>query len=299
MTMPLYESAALLAAFVWAFTGLLSADPAKHFGAIAFNRARMSFVFVMLAIWVTLTSKWGAISIEQSGPLILSGFIGIFMGDTALFLCMNRLGPRRTAVLFSMNAPISVVLGYLVLGETINPLTLLGIAITIAGVVLAIVYGKRKSQLHKWETVTGKLWIGVLFGFFAALFQSVSALIARPIMEAGADPVVASTIRVGVAALCLSIMMQMPVQSIKQKNRGTASIWAQTAVSGILGMAVGMTLLLFALSGGKVGIVTTLSATTPALLLPILWWRTKEVPALGAWVGAFLTLAGSALIFNT
>jgi uncharacterized membrane protein len=63
-------------------------------------------------------------------------------------------------------------------------------------------------------------------------------------------------------------------------------------------MALGMTFVLFALSGGKVGIVATLSATTPALMLPFLWLRTREVPALGAWIGASLVITGSALIFT-
>jgi drug/metabolite transporter (DMT)-like permease len=63
-------------------------------------------------------------------------------------------------------------------------------------------------------------------------------------------------------------------------------------------MGVGMTLILFALSGGEVGIIATLSATTtPALMLPMLWWRTKEIPALGAWAGASLVVVGSALLF--
>ena len=63
-------------------------------------------------------------------------------------------------------------------------------------------------------------------------------------------------------------------------------------------MALGVTLLLFALSGGKVGIVSILSATTPALLLPLLWIRTGERPAAGAWIGAALVVIGSALIIT-
>ncbi|MEN0002440.1 MAG: EamA family transporter, partial [Pseudomonadota bacterium] len=40
------------------------------------------------------------------------------------------------------------------------------------------------------------------------------------------------------------------------------------------------------------------SATTPAMMLPILWWRTQEMPAAGAWIGAALVVVGSALIFT-
>lgn len=296
--MLIFPLAALAAALTWAFAGIVSANPAKALGALAFNRIRMVMVFAMLAAWTLVSGGWTTLSHGVAWPLILSGFIGIFIGDTALFLTMNRLGPRRTAILFSLNAPMSVALGWLVLGETLQTQTLLGIAITIGGVILAIVYGKRKDQLHNWESVTGALWVGVLLGLAAALAQSIGALIARPIMETGIDPVAASMVRVGVAALCLLAIGFYPHKALRPQTALTMPLIGQVALSGLLGMGVGMTLLLFALRGGEVGIITTLSATTPAMMLPILWWRTKEAPAAGAWVGAALVIIGSALIFN-
>jgi LPXTG-motif cell wall-anchored protein len=44
-------------------------------------------------------------------------------------------------------------------------------------------------------------------------------------------------------------------------------------------------------------VVATLSATTPALVLPILWWKTGDMPPALAWLGAALVVAGSGLIF--
>lgn len=294
----IFALAALAAALTWAFAGIVSANPAKALGALAFNRIRMALVFAMLAAWTLVSGGWTTLSPGVAWPLIVSGFIGIFIGDTALFLTMNRLGPRRTAILFSLNAPMSVALGWLVLGEALQGQTLLGIAITIGGVILAIIYGKRKDQLHSWESVTGALWVGILLGLAAALSQSVGALIARPIMETGIDPVAASMVRVGVAALCLLAIGFYPHKALRPQTKLTMPLIGQVALSGLLGMGVGMTLLLFALRGGEVGIITTLSATTPAMMLPILWWRTKEAPAAGAWAGAMLVIIGSALIFN-
>lgn len=53
----------------------------------------------------------------------------------------------------------------------------------------------------------------------------------------------------------------------------------------------------FALAHGPAGLVSTLSATSPVLILPILWVATKEKPAPGAWIGAFLAVIGMACIF--
>ncbi len=296
--MPIFELAALGAALTWAITGIISPAPAAHLGTIGFNRIRMSAMFVIIGTYVWFAGTWQTIPMDSMAEVMLSGLIGIFLGDTALFATMNRLGPRRTAMLFSLNAPISAVLGYFFLAEVLETNEILGICIVTAGVILAIMFGKRRGQLHKWESVKGPLWIGVLTGLLAATGQSVGSLIASPILSAGADPIAVSCVRIGIAAFFLQVLGAMPIAGLKIQNPLNMRIATLTVLSGIIGMGIGMTLVLFALSGGEVGIVSTLSSTVPALLLPILWFTTKERPAALAWVGALLVMIGSSLIFQ-
>ena len=178
--MVLYELAAVGAATCWAITGLLAARPAGHLGALAFNRTRQLFVASVLGLYVIASGTWRDLQPDALWALLLSGFIGIFVGDTLLFTCLNRLGPRRSGILFALNAPIAAVLGWAVLGEKLSVTAIAGIGLTLAGVLLAILFGKRKSQLHAWESVKGPLWLGVLVGLLAALSQAVGSLIARP-----------------------------------------------------------------------------------------------------------------------
>jgi len=295
--MPIHELAAVGAATCWALTGILSASPAGHLGALAFNRTRQLFVACLLLVYVLVSGTWRELQPDVFWPLILSGFIGIFVGDTLLFTCLNRLGPRRSGILFALNAPIAAVLGWIVLGERLSGTAVVGIGLTLCGVLLAILFGKGKSQLHHWEKVKGPLWLGVLVGLMAALSQAVGSLIARPIMAAGIDPMAASMLRVAVAGLCLTALTQLPVEAFRPKGPLTLSVFLQTALTGIIALAFGMTLLLYALSGGQVGIVSTLSATSPVIILPMLWLKTREVPAPGAWAGAALVVIGMALIF--
>ncbi len=295
--MPVYELAALGAATCWALSGIVSAAPADHLGAVRFSHLRMWMVFVMLVVFLLISGNWPTIEQPGLASIALSGFIGIFVGDTALFLAMSRLGPRRTGILFAMNAPIAAMLGWVWLGEALSAKSITGIVTTIAGVVLAILFGKRPSQLHRWEQVRGPMWIGVCLGLTAAFSQALGALIVRPVMASGVDPVAASAMRIGVAALCLSVFVRMPGRGFGETGPLTVRVAGQVALSGFLAMGVGMTLILFALSGGHVGVVSTLSATSPAILLPLLWLRTSELPAAGAWAGAALVIVGSALIF--
>ncbi len=296
--MTIYELAALTAATLWAFGGMVSSTPARMLGAIGYGHIRMLMVTAMLVGYVLIMGSWRSVPIEHYGTIIISSVIGIFLGDTALYLTLNRLGPRRTAILFSLNAPISAVLAWVYLDENLSSSQIMGIAIVSLGVMLAVVFGKRKSQMHQWESIKGPLWVGVALGFMAALCQSIGSLLVRPILEAGVDPVATSAFRVAIAALCLTIIVQFPIKAVKRLNPLTPKLLSITALSAFLGIGVGMTLFLFALVGGEIGIVSTLSATSPAILLPLLWIKTKEVPAAGAWLGAALVVAGSVLLFN-
>lgn len=296
--MPIYELAALGAATCWAITSLISATPAGHLGAPAFNRLRQSFVAVLLAVYVAVSGHWHQLNAQNLPPILLSGLIGIFAGDTLLFAALNRVGPRRSSILFAMNAPMAALLGWIVLGETMVPQAMLGVALTFVGVTLAIYFGSGSGPQHKWEQVKGPLWIGVGLGLAASACQAVASLIMRPVMAAGIDPFAASMVRVVISAMALTIMLQLPIPAVQQKNPLNARVVAITALSGFIALAMGMTLLLFGLSGGNVGIVSTLSATSPAIILPLIWLRTGRRPAAGAWGGAAIVVIGMALIFT-
>ena len=71
-----------------------------------------------------------------------------------------------------------------------------------------------------------------------------------------------------------------------------------TAVTAIIGLLVGMTLFLYALQGSKTGIIATLSATSPVIILPLLWLRTGQRPSGLSFAGAALAVAGLGLIFT-
>ena len=292
-----HEAAALAAALCWSISPLISATPSGHLGALAFNRLRQIAVTLMLLVFIWAGGHWQNLDTSQLARLLASGAIGIFAGDTLLFLALNRLGPRRSSILFALNAPMTALLGWLVLGESLSFSATAGIGLTFAGVLLAIIYGKRPGQTHHLEAIKGSLWIGVGLGLGAAFGQAIGSIIARPVMASGVDPFMASMFRVGIAALCLTLLMSLPIQAVKPQRPLTARIAVLTVLSGLLAMGVGMTLLLFSLSGGKAGIISTLSATSPVLILPLLWWRTKERPAAGAWAGAGLAVAGMALLF--
>ena len=276
--MPLHELAALGTATCWALTGLIASDAIRAIGAFHFNLVRQVFVSLLLVVLVTLTGGWQGLSLHHLAVLALSGVVGILLGDTLNFAAVGRLGPRRAGAIFALNAPMAALLGRTLLGEALPVQAFVGIAIAATGVALAVL-GRPRQDAHRFETLRGTLVVGALFGLGAALGQATGSLIARPVMAAGLDPYLASLARVGASGLAMAVLAATP---LAPPGPGPVSRLAvvEALVTAVIGLLLGMTLFLYALQGAEMGIIATLSATSPVIILPLLWLRTGQRPTL-------------------
>lgn len=274
----------------------MSATPARHLGALAFTRWRMALLLFILWPVVWLTGRWHNLGWAQCSVMALSGFIGIFVGDTALFAAMNRLGPRRTSVLFATHAFFSALLGYFFLSERMGPQAMLGGALVMGGVMTATLLGRHKNEVHTLELDSGHWGAGVALGLLAALCQALSSLIAKPVMVSGVDPIAATAVRVSATCVAQFALLWSGYPAARALNRANLRTLLQVGWIGFIGMGVGMSLILLALQHGDVGMVAILSSVSPVLLLPLLWLRLGRAPAPGAWLGAGLTVLGTALV---
>ncbi|WP_374409672.1 EamA family transporter [Hydrogenophaga sp.] len=286
-----------MAAASWAVSSLFSAPPAQRLGAFAFSRWRMLFASVILWSLALAGGGWRDLDAAAVGLLGLSGLIGIFIGDTALFACMNRLGPRRSGVLFATHAVFSAFLARLFLGEVIRGWALAGSASLVGGVMLAVLWGKREDESHGWEQTRGRLVVGVLLGLVAALCQSVATLMLKPLMATGLDAISASAVRMSLALSAHGVLLASGWAGARAKAPLRAKDALLTFLSAAVAMVLGMTLILYAMRHGQAGLVAIFSSLTPVLLLPLLWAVYRRRPAVGAWFGASLAVAGTALIF--
>ena len=296
MTLPLHELAALGSATCWATTGLIAADAIRSLGAFWFNLIRQAFVTLCLAAVVLASGSWTGLDSPSAALLALSGMVGILLGDTFNFAAVGRLGPRRAGAIFALNAPMAAILGWAILGESLEWRAALGIALTAAGVALAVL-GRTRTDAHRLEQLKGTLAAGALFGLGAALGQASGSLIARPVMAGGIDPWLASLVRVGASGAAMSVLAALPGTPALPRPV-TPAVWAMTLATAVIGLLLGMTLFLYALKGPETGIVATLSATSPVIILPLLWLRTRQMPRAMAWAGAALAVAGLWLIFT-
>lgn len=145
---------ALGAVLGWTLAALFSHRPATEFGSLHFNRLRMIAAMVIMGSMVMLTGRPVQIPAKFWGSILLLSLTGIVLGD---FL------------LFATNAVFAAILGWRVLGEGVGVMTLLAVLCGFFGVVLTVIYGKRRNLAHQWETIKPPLWIGVGLGLLAAI----------------------------------------------------------------------------------------------------------------------------------
>jgi drug/metabolite transporter (DMT)-like permease len=265
-------------------------------GTIGFNRWRLVFACSVLWLAVGIGGRWSPLAWSDAALLALSGFVGICVGDTALFACMNRLGPRRSGVLFACHSLFSALLAWWLLGETLVGAALVGSVLLVGGVMVAVVWGRRDSEQHIWETTRGRLVVGVALGLTAALCQAVATLMLKPLMSSGVDAVVGSAVRLS-AALALHVVVRALRYPPAQLNAPLQlADLRNTFFSAAIAMGLGMTLILLALQNGQANLVGMFSSVSPVLLLPMLWVVYRARPATGAWWGAGMAVAGTTLI---
>ena len=275
---------------------LVSHRPATELGSLHFNRVRMIVATLIMGTLLIVSGRPAAIPPEFWLPIMFSAVTGVVLGDFFLFVTMRRLGPRRTNVLFATNAVFAAIIGWVILGEVVSARTAIAVLLGFGGVVLAVVFGKRRDLLHKWESVMPPLWIGVVAGLLAAICQAFGVVFARPVMAAGVDPVAVTLARAVVGAAVFWATLPFDRSRVGMPLLPRGKLLALTGLNGLFGLGVGAAMLMAALEMGNVATVTILSSTTPVMILPFIWARTGRMPAPAAWLGAILVVICTMLI---
>ena len=280
----------LAAAAAFAAAAMLIDSVSGRVGPLQLSRWQMGIAFVMTAAIALALGGFASLDLPMVLWLTASSVAGIMFASLTFVATIQYTGPRISALLFTTASPFALALGYSFRGETVSLTQGTGVALIVAGIVLAVL-GPRQDLGAR---VPKPLWLGITLGLLTSLGQATGSLLARPAMLAGADPVAAMAVRSGTGAVFFILLLALP--ALRPAELPPLPSLRRIGVSAIAGMVVGMSLLMAALARGDVGIVTTLSSTTPILILPMVWAVTGRLPGPTAWSGAALAVVGTALI---
>jgi len=236
----------------------------------------------------------------------LSGVVGLGIGDFGLFAAYVTIGPRRS-VLIQSSAPIFASLGaFLMLGETFSPMAMIGVAVTMAGIIIVLV---EKEENHKGQQKESpserrrKSW-GVFFGLISAIGQGFGAVLSKKGMyldvTIAMNPLSAAFIRMMVTGLfvwAIAVLAgKLPELHRAVKDRTGIKY---TAAGALVGPFVGMTLSMVAIASTETGIAQTLMSLSPVLIIPVIWVIYREKTNWRGILGAFIAIIGVAILFLT
>ena len=288
---------AIGAAAIWSAVALSATRVVRYFGSYNYNLLRLLGIIFFFFPYVYI--NWESLYFNQSifSAIILSSIIGIIIGDTFLFVCLKRLGPRRQALLFSMQIPFTIILAEIFL-QTLPSITeLIGCALIFSGILIAIQFN-RTIPNDDLENIQGNKYTGLFAGIGLALCQSIGIILMKPALQT-TDPIIVSYLRVIVAAVIMFGSLFFIKNNQLWEKMKNIKVTLFSIFLGFMGMGVGMTMLIYALKYGNPGVISTLSSTMPIMIIPILWIVTKNYAGHLAVVGATLTCVGAGIIFLT
>jgi drug/metabolite transporter (DMT)-like permease len=290
------EFAALLAAFLWAFSSVLFKDLGKTIKPVELNLVKGIGAIILLAL-TSLLLKETVIALPVAAVLMLclSGAVGIGFGDTMYFEAINNIGPRRTLLITILAPLMTAILAFIFLDEKIAAYAWLGVMVTALGI--AWVVTRRENNREDQNIANRK---GILFAFLAALSQAVGAVISRwALTETTISPLQSAVVRLFAGIIFLLIWVAVRRlklgEWIKSSSEFTSPRFRVILVI-LLGAYLPLWLQQVAFKNTEVGIAQTLLATSPIFILPITAIQ-KENVSLREVFGVIVSVIGIAILF--
>jgi drug/metabolite transporter (DMT)-like permease len=296
------ELAGLATSVCWSFGSVFFTLSGRQVGSPVVNRTRLliALVLVSLTHWATEGQLWplGAAP-SRWGWMALSGIIGFVIGDALLLQAFVMIGPRLSMLLMALAPVMSVIMAWVLLGETLNGLQLLAIGLAVSGVAW-VVTDRRNGANGQPDHITPRDYlIGLLLALGGAFGQAAGLIASRKGLEGDFSALSGNLMRLIAASLVIWLLTVMNGQAranfraLYEKPRAMRLILG----GSIAGPFIGVWLSLIAVQKAPVGIASTLMSFAPIILLPVGRVLFHERITWRAVVGTILAMIGTAILF--
>ena len=306
------ELAALGTAGCWVASVLAFEAAGRRIGSLTVNLIRL-----VMAIALGALAGWALRGLPlptDATPhawlwLSVSGLVGFTFGDLCLFRAFIVLGARLSSLMMALVPPLTAVIGWALLGEVLGGRDLVGMAMTVGGVVWALSERMRRTGGRTAgppgavaapaspSAPAGPTPWGVVLGLGGALGQA-GGLVLSKLGMGGYDPFAATQIRV-LAGTAGYVVLFTALGRWGRVGRATSDrrAMAHTAVGAFFGPFLGVSLSLLAVQHTLTGVAASIMSTTPVLIIPAVVLLGRERVGPGGWLGAALAVAGVVVLF--
>lgn len=296
--------AAFLSTILFSISGVCGHRSASLIGGTEANFWRLASAALMLGAWSF------AFGIRLGGnalPLfVLSGVVGVGIGDLAMFQALPRLGSRLSLLIIEcLGPPVGALVEWLWLGTTLSVREIGWGLMILAGVGLALRPGG--TTLRDRRTVI----VGSLFGGLSAAATAVGAVLSRKafgVAGAGDLPVSGADAAfqrilggLFLGGLCLLVVKrrEFRVQAaaphrlvMEASKRKWRKVWPWIFVNSLAGQTLGVSCMQWGLRTTPTGIVLSIIAVTPVVVIPLSMWFEGERPTVASLAGGVVAIGG-------
>ncbi len=290
------ELAALATAVFWTVTALSFEFASKRVGSLAVNMIRLTLAFLVLGLF-NLILRGMFLPLDASLHawiwLGLSGLVGLVLGDYFLFKAYAVMPSRIAMLIMTAVPPLTAIIGWLLLGEKMLPLHILGMFLTMIGIFLAIFSKPENGQKIKLSYPAK----GILFALIGAVGQAGGLVLSKYGMGEY-NAFAASHIRLivgmlGYALIILVLRKGMLINRAIHDAKGMRAIM----LGSFFGPFLGISFSLLSVKYTDTGIAATIMAIVPILIIPPSVVLFKEKFTWLEIAGAFISVAGVVLMF--
>jgi drug/metabolite transporter (DMT)-like permease len=302
--------ASSLAAFFFALNATCASRSVQASGTVRANLGRLAVAAVVLGLFAcTLGHGFASAS---TGWFMLSGIIGMGLGDLGVYGALPMLGSRLTVLMTQcLAAPIAALGEWLWLGTRLTPAQTGWSSLILGGVALALM------PTHASPPRVRVRPAGFLFGLLAAIGQGMGALVSRRGVEAAsAAGEAAHNLTFGlnaaydriIAGLAFTALWFGALRLLRRLPRLPATSEAPERrrhqrllilANGLAGPVLGVGCYQWALATTPSGLVLPIAATTPLLAIPITYVLEGERPARRSVIGGLVAVAGAVALTLT
>lgn len=290
------ELAAFATAVCWTATPIAFEAAGKRIGSLTVNFIRLLIAFVLIGLF-TLVTRGMFLPMDATSTnwtwLTVSGIIGFVIGDLFLFEAYVRIGARISLLIMAAVPPITAIAGFLMLGETLTLMDMLGMFITVGGIALVILvkgnHDKKVKLSHPLK--------GIIYSFIGALGQSFGTVYSKFGMGEY-NAFAATQIRIIAAIVGFTIVVTVR-KHWRQIYIGLKDFTAMRhiVIGSVFGPFIGVSLSLLAVQHTTTGVASTITSISRILIIPISIFIFKEKISAKEVLGALITIVGVSFLF--
>jgi drug/metabolite transporter (DMT)-like permease len=293
--MYLGELAGLMTALCWSITSVSFEFAGKRIGSGPVNIIRLVIAFGILSVFnLVTTGSMMALLVphKQVVLLIISGLIGFVIGDLFLFEALVIIGARISMLIMALAPPLSAIIGFLVLGESMGYKAILGMLVTFSGIAVVILNKNPGKPIKLSHPVKG-----ISFAFLGALGQSVGLLFSKMgMVDMTAFQASQYRVLAGIVGFFVLLSLQGKMSVVKSALKNKKAMMA-TSIGAFFGPFLGVSLSLIAASLTSLGVASTLMSIVPVVLIPVSVFFFKEKVNIKEIIGAIITVTGVGMMF--